>query len=270
LTQDAETAPRKEEIPLASLLIASSRSHEAIESKLQNEDYVAFRYDERRLALVMCDGVGQSFFGEIAARFLGERLVEWLWELPSDAAQDGKTQAERLFNDLHAWTEAATELVNRHPLPKKSKNSLLHTALERKREAGSAAVFACARIDLSEGGTSCLAFWLGNTQLRFWDGKGKELSLISDYAHNAQWSTAKGPLNSDVAHYLAMPSLAEKAVKRLMLHTDGVHQFADKLGGLTKPRLEKILRELADDPASDDVSLLDVTLKLKKATAKDA
>lgn len=269
LPQDTDTPPRQEKTPMASLLVASRRSQEAIEDDLPNEDYVTFRYDDRRLALVLCDGVGQSFFGNLAARFLGDRLIEWLWALPADATQgsdaDGAKLAERLFNDLHAWTGPATELIKEHSLPKHRATSLLRVVLERKRESGSACVFACALVDCSPDGASCLAFWLGNTRLRLWDARGKEVPIEMKNATSEQWSTAKGPLNSDVVHHLALPSLAERGVQRLTLHTDGVHQFVDKLGGLTKARLEKILRELEEDEASDDVSLLDVKLKKTKA-----
>ena len=105
-----------------------------------------------------------------------------LWALPDGVAENGAKHAERLFNDLHAWTEVVSEMVDKHPLPENKKNSLLHTALERKRKHGSASVFACARIDRlpGGGGLSCLALWLGNTRLRFWDAGGKELSLAEE------------------------------------------------------------------------------------------
>lgn len=261
LPQDTDTPPRQENTPLASLLLASRRSAEAIEDGLSNEDYVSYRYDNQRLALAVCDGVGQSFFGELAARFLGEKLIDWLWALPDDAGENADKQAERLFNNLHAWTEPATVLVKAHPLPKDKAHSLRRKALERKRDAGSACVFACARFDTSGGQISCLSFWLGNTQLRFWDARGQELLLATENVHEEQWSTARGPLNSDVVHHLALPSLADEGIRRVTVHTDGVHALADAVGGLTKTRLDKIMRELAEDPASDDVSLLDVKLK---------
>lgn len=266
LPQDTDTPPRKEETPVATLLLTSRRSHEGSKSNLPNEDYLAFRYDEECLVVVLCDGVGQSFFGDLAARFLGDKLLEWLWALKPDDIPDndkgGAKLAEKLFNDLHAWTTPATELVKDHPLPKDRATSLRRIALERKRDDGSASVFACARLDFSAEKTSCLGFWLGNTRLRFWGARDKALSLASDNTvHHEQWSTAKGPLNSDVVHHIVLPSLAKRKVQRLTLHTDGVHQFEDELSGLTLARLKEILRELKEDVASDDVSLLDVVLK---------
>jgi hypothetical protein len=261
LPQDTDTPPRQDDTPLASLLLASRRSAEAIESDLSNEDYVTYRYDDQRLAFALCDGVGQSFFGELAARFLGEKLVDWLWALPDDAGDEVAKHAERLFNNLHKWTESATEIIKEHPLPKDKANSLRRKALERKRDAGSASVFACARIDAANREAGCVAFWLGNTQLRFWDARGQEVLIPEGHVHEEQWSTAKGPLNSDVVHHLALPNLADEGIRRLTAHTDGVHQFVDAVGGLTKSRLEKLMQELEDDPASDDVSLLDVKLK---------
>lgn len=264
LPQDTDIAPRHDDTPLASLLLTTIRSQEAAAGGLSNEDYITYRHDEQHLTLVVCDGVGQSFFGELAARHLGDKLLDWLWALPPGSTADGKKQAERLFNNLHSWTEAATALVNEYTLPKSKNNTLLQKALERKRKYGSACVFACAHIEVAEvapdsNNLNMLALWLGNTRLRFWDFSGTEIHLAEEHTSNEQWSSARGPLNSDVVHHLSLQGEQASRVRRLTLHTDGLHQYADQLAGLTQTRLQDIVDKLSDDPASDDISLLDAT-----------
>ena len=84
---------------------------------------------------------------------------------------------------------------------------------------------------------------------------------MPQHTSNEQWSTAKGPVNSDLVHHVALPLLADEKVSRFTLHTDGIHHLDGALSKLTLTRLKDHLRELADDDASDDVSLVDIKLK---------
>lgn len=260
LNQKKDLPPAQVETPHANLLYSAMRAQEAVRGKLNNEDYLTFRHDADRLVLVVCDGVGQSFFGEIAARFLGEHLLDWLWDLPSDANINADKLSERLFNELHAWTRPASEQVKTHDISQKT-NDLVRKALERKRKNGSAAVFACARLDFADDDAACVAFWLGNVRLRLWDGTGQEQLLAEGRPSDEQWNSARGPLHTNHLYHLALPSLKRAKVRQLALHSDGLHAQADRLNKLTVESLGKILEELAEDPASDDVALIYATLK---------
>src|ERR1051326_1043566 len=54
-------------------------SRDSRESNQPGQDYLVFRYGAGRLAFAVCDGVGASFLGQLAAQFLAEHLVDWLW-----------------------------------------------------------------------------------------------------------------------------------------------------------------------------------------------
>ncbi len=99
------------------------------------QDYAVIRGDRQHLIGVIADGVGQSFYGNLAAEKVGTWLLEYLWKertnLPdSDALELELKEAERAFS---------SEIAN---------VSLAHlpawhqTALERTRQAGSQSVLA--------------------------------------------------------------------------------------------------------------------------------
>ena len=97
LDQHGETPLNNLATPFGVIRYLYSRSADSVAQETSGQDYLAFRYDEERVTFALCDGVGQSFMGELAARFLGERLVDWLWkyEGPSDPVAFGA--AVRMF-----------------------------------------------------------------------------------------------------------------------------------------------------------------------------
>src|SRR5436305_10544756 len=59
---------------------AYSRAAETRKAGDLGQDFLAFLYDDSTFAFAVCDGVGQSFFGELASSFLGNALINWLWQ----------------------------------------------------------------------------------------------------------------------------------------------------------------------------------------------
>ena len=54
------------------------RSMECRISGEPGQDYDAYRVGRGSLQFCVCDGVGQSYFGDAAARFIGDLLITWL------------------------------------------------------------------------------------------------------------------------------------------------------------------------------------------------
>jgi hypothetical protein len=124
------------------------RSADSQRSGAVGQDFLTFRHTADRFVFALCDGVGQSFFGEIAAQVVGSSLVDWLWSaLPRDADDDdadGETAGGALRGGLTGHladlTETGTRIVDLHELPA-DLQPMLATVLEQKRSEGSASTF---------------------------------------------------------------------------------------------------------------------------------
>src|SRR5204863_8715190 len=80
VAQDRETPVRVERYAAFSWRYAYARSSDTRRVSDPGQDYLTFCYDDSAFAFALCDGVSQSFFGDLAARFLGDALINWLWE----------------------------------------------------------------------------------------------------------------------------------------------------------------------------------------------
>ena len=57
---------------------AYSRSSDSMASQIEGQDYLCFRHNDQKLVFIIADGVGSSFCGNLAARILGDNLLDWL------------------------------------------------------------------------------------------------------------------------------------------------------------------------------------------------
>ena len=51
-----------------------NRSSDSYINNVDGQDYFIFHDGEDKLCFVLCDGVGQSYCGQLAAKFLGDYL----------------------------------------------------------------------------------------------------------------------------------------------------------------------------------------------------
>src|SRR6266508_1024083 len=95
---------------------AYSRSADSRASGDTGQDYLTFHVYDGRFVFALCDGVSQSFYGDLAARLLGDMLVNWLAADPA-CASTSEAFALELADRLRGLTVDATGLVYDQPLP---------------------------------------------------------------------------------------------------------------------------------------------------------
>jgi hypothetical protein len=257
LSQGGETPLNNLPTPFGAIRYLYSRSADSVAQETSGQDYLAFRYDDQRVTFALCDGVSQSFMGEIAARFLGDRLVDWLWkyEGPSDPVAFGL--AVQMFLN-HLQPEADT-LISQHSLPD-DLPPLTREALEAQRAYGSEAMFVAGRTDLSPGQDRVLLCWLGDSILKPLDTGGQAVDIGPAGTTAERWSSTKG-IKGRVHAWRGNT----RQVTRLVAHSDGI-DTETVMGALgTHGLLQQAVDRLKKHPPTDDVSLLDVNLQKEPA-----
>jgi hypothetical protein len=173
------------------------------------QDYLEVREDGRRIAFALCDGVSQSFFGDVAARILGSALCDWLWS----PAGLGEWLDARLC-DL---TRPAAERVDAVSLPA-GLSPLVTSVLEDKRTLGSESMFVAGAVDFDRDALTLS--WMGDSRLRVWDASGRELTKRLGNAQldgTERWSTSRGPVGRP---HVICAALAN--VGRVAAYSDGL------------------------------------------------
>jgi len=241
---------------------ASVRSADSRGADEPCQDYLTAREDDLTLSFALCDGVSQSFFGEMAAEFLGDRLVCWLSEAASPGLEQAALQSG-LNERLSEWTREATELVLLRPLPE-GIPALQREALESKRPLGSQTAFVCGRIDHPRPsmatGRLVLA-WMGDSRIRFWNGPVERTAELGDTLRtDERWSSSRGALGGQ-PHLMVMPLLTPtQAVTSLMVYTDGLSDLDSLPPPPSNEALMEMIRHTGDKPTSDDATVLEVRL----------
>src|SRR5215210_5431056 len=109
------------------------------------QDFAAVRGDNDGYVVgVVADGVSQSFYGNLAAYYLSESLLDTLWK--QRKRPPSENDLERELRELER--KVATEVVENHPIPD-DLVPLHRESLEDKRSKGSQTVFASFVLDAS-------------------------------------------------------------------------------------------------------------------------
>ncbi|KOY13568.1 hypothetical protein [Paenibacillus xylanivorans] len=194
------------------------RAAETVNQGDTGQDFAAVRMNGSVCTFVLCDGVGMSYLGDFAARFLGNALLEWLemTQHPSLGAM------ERLLQDL--TSPASEQLEKLQPL--ENSPLLLREVLMEKRSRGSQAMYVCGRIELSAGNRKSKVWiaWQGDSRIRLWrNGQEQSAEFQVNCRTNERWSTLEGPVGGKPHFYEAKLS-ANEAI-RLQLYTDGLNDL---------------------------------------------
>lgn len=256
--QTIETPVTFVPVPGAYLRYVYSRSSDSIANQIEGQDYLCFRHNDQRLSFVVCDGVGSSFCGNLAARILGDALLDWLWSL--DIAYLGGAAAlqEAATSFLQRYQKQAQYEVEEYEIPDQMP-PLIRQALEQQRAYGSEAIFVAARVDhpsaMIPNGLVSL-FWMGDTQARVLSEENKPLDIGGSWANANRWSTTEGVKGTMSAWMQEL-----KGVGRIAAFTDGLSLHADDLLNYSDDKLDREIYLGARLPTSDDVALIDVVIR---------
>lgn len=244
--------------PGAYIRYAYSRSNDSMASWLEGQDYLCFQHNDQRLVLAICDGVGSSFCGQLAARILGDSLLEWLWSVDITYINGASALGEAAKGVINRLQKQAQYEVEAYQMPQQM-SPLVRQALESQRTYGSETVFAGVRIDypsptIPDGLLSVC--WMGDTQVRVFGDDGKEIKIGGRWDNSNRWSTTQGARGQMSAWMQALTGIG-----RVIGFTDGLAAHASRLAEYPDDRLDRELRESIRLPTSDDAAFIDVVVR---------
>ncbi len=254
LPQDTETPLTPLKTPVGTVLYLYVRSADSVSSRTVGQDYVAFRYGAASLAFAVCDGVGQSFMGDLAARLLGDHLVSWLWSAsrPSDADAFSRQVTE----SLNEAAIASAHHVSAYQLPDHLPPILVQ-ALEMQRQYGSEAMFVAGRLSLDGDDPLVALCWLGDAPVAAIDIDGQLLDLGPHGHTSERWNATTG-VKGQIHTWIG----SSHKVARVAGYTDGL-----STGHVpTDADLADLMARWQQNPPADDASLFDVRLAYSPQT----
>lgn len=268
LFQDSETPAFYEQTEGFHYRVAYSRSTDSRNNNELGQDYLTSVTDGQRFAFAICDGVSQSFYGELAARILGDKLLKWVWNLNFGLRHN--LIQENLRHDLDALTNEASQLVLNYPIPDHVA-FMLRNVLDKKRIIGSEAMFICGLIDLRKDIAGFT--WMGDSRLRLWKGEKELLAPFTGlFKTSERWSTVKGPIGE-----LHFTSVRLSDFDHLTVYSDGFSYLdtAFQPSKVKRPfsnhAIDEFIADAACRPSSDDISFLEVwTIPRSPQFPKDA
>jgi len=148
--------------------------------------------------------------------------------------------------------------LDRHRLPSRIQGLLRDIILDKKAK-GSASMYGCGRIDLPgkafPAGRIVLA-WQGDIRLRVWkDGKEQTSMLGNRFDTRHQWNSVLGPVGGKP--HLICEDLRSWKEGAVLLYSDGL-QAIDAWDRFPHEKLAEVMKQEADHPSSDDISLLHI------------
>ncbi len=231
------------------------------------QDRLVIRCDATAFAFAVCDGVSQSFFGDLAARILADGLIDWLWESLADS-RDATSIEATMAKHLDDLVGAGNEAVHSYPLAD-DLPPRLRNVLEQKRAIGSESTFVCGRIDrpserFPEG---CAVFaWLGDTRLRLWGPEGERTSELGDTFHSSEhWSTSRGTIGPLLVrvmpHVCVVPllKLGRPTLVRVMAYSDGLALLDTFTEPLSDTDISALIASATESSPSDDIAFLEMS-----------
>ncbi|MGE5458822.1 MAG: protein phosphatase 2C domain-containing protein [Methanobacterium sp.] len=261
IPQEKETAVCAVRNKKLSFRYAYARAHESILLGDKGQDYLAFINQGNTFVFALCDGVSQSFYGDIAAKYLGDTLLDWFDHYLPEGMNPEPIQLA-LNTVLAKSTEAGTQLVNSHPLAA-DLPPMFKDVLEDKRKLGSETTFIAARVDLPSAaykeGRAVFA-WLGDSRLRIFNDRQEITPLLPGAFETMQrWSSKRGSLGSMVHVYVStINGLA--GIRRVLAYTDGLSSLDGHTAVLSNQILQNLMQQAGEMPTSDDIAMVELLL----------
>lgn len=263
VSRKIETPVRYGRLGKFSYRYAYARSADSRKDDDAGQDYLTFSVEEQTCAFALCDGVSQSFYGELAAMLLGDALLKWLREsLPTKT--DAKTIQTVLTEYLNQLSESAIETIKNHPLPHPLA-PMLREVLEGKRAFGSESMFVCGRVDLpseTSGRGRVVLAQMGDSRVRLGTHTSELTADAPKQPNVAQrWSTRRGLIGGLPQVWVKDWTAQDmQAIEWLAAYSDGLTLLDDQDCVLSSQDLQALIDEAAQTATSDDISLWQVWL----------
>ena len=230
------------------------RSHDTQKLDQSGQDCISVQWTATRLAATLSDGVSQSFFGELAAAELSNKLSQFLLALPNESDPTFLRDTIRAFLDNLSSTFSRT--VEEHSL-EDVEPAFLRAVLEKKRYLGSEAVFTSILLDKTTNLT--LLVWAGDCRLRLWqrgEEVTRELLRLEDFITQERWSSSKGVVGN--LHLALFPF---SSFDTIVSYSDGLALLDEKTNIFQESNvaLEHYVSQTKSLASSDDVSFLQIS-----------
>jgi serine/threonine protein phosphatase PrpC len=245
------------------LLYQRCRESELQSSPCQDYAEIAGNADDTTVCLSVCDGVGGSYQGDYAARYLGDAMVGWLAQMPL-GHQDNHALANALVNQMAQWSQDSHADLNRMEVAS-STPALVREVLEETRSGyGSETVFLSCRIDLlhteQQGDqkvqpANMLMCWMGNVSAQIFTAPDTFTAFNLPGDDRNRWSTARGLRGSVAVRFLHV-----KDLHRLIIYTDGLADVGEHIWRMDDTELCDHARNTLAMPSNDDMTVLDIQL----------
>lgn len=214
------------------------------------QDRLVLRAADRLLLFALCDGVSQSFMGDLAARLLADALMDWL---EAERHSDSLALHASLTDRLSALATEVQPHVEGFTLPD-DLAPLLRDVLMQKRALGSESTFIAGALDLEQ--RRLVLAWMGDSRIRLWGREDERTSELGATFHtNERWSSQHGAVG--VPHVAVLPLAG---ITRLLCYSDGLAILDHQRAVLSSNDLDALIATAGEAPTSDDVSFLEVCL----------
>jgi hypothetical protein len=227
------------------------RAAESVNQGDAGQDFVAIRMQGNVCHFVLCDGVGMSYLGDFAARFLGSSLLEWLEKTATLTAEG----VERFLQNL---TGAASEQLEQLQ-PLDTSPLLLREVLMEKRSQGSQAMYVCGRIELTSGGRKSRAWlaWQGDSRIRLWRNGQEQSEPFQKHCKTSErWSTREGSVGGR-PHVFEMKGSGSEPF-RLQLYTDGLNDLDAIVTYIPDEHIQVLLDAAHTGGLEDDAAFIEL------------
>ncbi len=249
------------------------RCREAQKHDLSGQDFAVLAtngtpHGVTSLCFCVCDGVGSSYRGDFAARYLARHLLAWLQRLPYIPATTTQIE-ESLRAALSRWAERGQEKLRAaaeagEADPPGTSGLVREVLMELRETYGAEAVFLAGRVDAMQTGAAlasdtpvrCMLCWMGNVSAQVYPTDEGPFEVGSQGDDSARWSTGRGLRGALDTRIISLSGL-----RRLITFTDGVERLANRLATLSDDALSEEATRLLGEAASDDMTVLDVELR---------
>lgn len=238
-----------------------ARSRETRQEKDTGQDYITYKITEDGILFCVCDGVSQSFFGNLAAKYFGDSMLQFMSDSDCFNSMDQEYIAYRLRSRLRQMTVQATNMINRYEIPPHI-NGILREVLDEKRMKGSETTFVCGKIMYSAGKKrgQITAAWLGDTYLRMF-GRGREIpGLINgEFSQWNRWSTCQGVMGQAPSILAVDFEKGAGGPDCVQIVTDGLLECRKLQHSPDDAELRRMIEASDHHAASDDISFLEIS-----------